>query len=290
MQKKAFFLFVISVLWSSSVFAQLRGGVKIGLNAANMSAPSELNTDGANIETYNTLLGFHIGPVFTYKITDYFGLRGELIYSRRGTKYAYDGPGFRNFAWSSGQGVSETTGNARYQLLVNNSYIDLPLTAYARLGNFEVHGGGYASALLQSVADGSLVYSSTQLNKDAEFTLRYNYLRDEPGAGVEGATAIEGLSAGARQLNVPNALGAYYDLPADRQDNLYKGLDYGLTGGISYYFNSALYLSGRIQYGLADITRTEADFSKVKKDNGALIYLDDNDRNFTWQVSIGFGF
>jgi hypothetical protein len=68
-------------------------------------------------------------------------------------------------------------------------------------------------------------------------------------------------------------------------------LDYGVVGGISYYISSALYLSARIQYGLADITNNNVDLSKAKTgENNSLIYRDDKDQNFMIQASVGFSF
>jgi len=47
----------------------------------------------------------------------------------------------------------------------------------------------------------------------------------------------------------------------------------------------------RLQYGLADLTRNEADLSKgAVGDNLSLQYRNDNDRNFTVQASVGFSF
>jgi hypothetical protein len=72
---------------------------------------------------------------------------------------------------------------------------------------------------------------------------------------------------------------------------LYNSVDYGLVGGISYYISSGLYLTARVQYGLADITNNDADLSKAHVGtNGELIYRADKHQNFMIQASVGFSF
>ena len=88
----------------------------------------------------------------------------------------------------------------------------------------------------------------------------------------------------------PKTLGAYYDYPEDK-GNLYKSIDFGLVGGIAYYISNALYITGRVQYGLSDITNNDADLAKARVGtNGELIYRDAKHQNFMIQASVGFSF
>ncbi len=266
------------------VQAQLHYGFKTGLNFARFDGPSETDNAGKSLETWKNVTGFHIGAAFSYHFTDNFGLRGELLYSKRGAKYTYEGQSYSLFNLPNGNTVN---GNSRYLISINNSYVDLPLMAYGRFGDFEISGGGYVGLLLASVADGSLSYSDVA-NENLQFNLRYNYRKDEAG-GSESAPETVLANLEGRKVELPKTLGAYYEYPEDR-GQLYKSVDYGLVGGLSYYFTSSLYLGARLQYGLADITKNSADLQHATTDNGNLLYRNDKDRNFTLQVSVGFGF
>ena len=93
-----------------------------------------------------------------------------------------------------------------------------------------------------------------------------------------------------RNLELPKTIGAYFDYPDDK-GNVFNSLDYGLIGGVSFYMSSALYLSARIQYGLADITNNNADIAKARTgDAKSLILQNDRDQNFVIQASVGFSF
>ncbi len=279
--------------------AQLKYGFKTGLNFARISGPSENSSAGANLESWKTLTGFHIGLSLGYKIDEYFSVRGELLYTKRGGKYTFDGESYRIFN-ADGNSVL-TTGTSRYLINVNNAYLDLPVTFSGRWKDLELTVGGYAGLLIQSVGDGSLIYScKTALNNPVpnpnkpdeklEFNLDYNYRKDDPGAGGEGTSTVTATVDG-KIVQLPKTIGAYYDYPEDK-GNLYNSLDYGLVAGMSYYLSRSLFISARIQYGLADITNNDADISKNRTANGAtqLLYQSDTDRNVVIQVSVGFSF
>ncbi len=276
---------LLLALSASQANAQLHYGFKTGLNFAHFNGPSETDNAGKSLETWKNVTGFHIGASFSYPITDYFGLRGELLYSKRGAKYDYNGQSYRVFRLPNN--TTSTTGNARYLINVNTSYLDLPIMAYGRVGDLEISGGGYVGLLLQSVGDGSLTYQDAS-NNDIQFNLRYNYRKDAAGGSEDDGTTVTAVVDG-RQVQLPKTLGAYYDYPEDR-GNLYKALDYGLMGGLAYYFTSSLYFGARVQYGLADITKNSADLARAKTDGNNLLYRDDKDRNFSLQFSVGFGF
>lgn len=299
---KVSLLALFLVLGSFSAQAQLKYGFKTGLNFARMTGPSEVNDAGADLETWKNTTGFHIGMSFAYQFTDNFGVRGEFLYSKRGAKYTFDGQSYRFFKHPNGSVLS--LGNSRYLINVNNSYIDVPVLAYGRLGDFEISGGGYVGVLVQSAGEGSLRYSGKTLlgndvfinpNKadtELSFNLNHNYRRDDPGEGSAQSNneVPVNVKADAFVSETPKTLGAYYDHPSDG-GSLYNAIDFGLVGGISYYISNALYLGVRVQYGLADITKKEADLAKARIDaNNNLIFRDDKDRNFVIQASVGFSF
>ncbi len=282
-----------------SLQAQITGGFKTGLNFATFKGPAEIDDAGKNLETWQNITGFHIGATFAYNFTDNFGLRGELMYSKKGAKYTYEGQSFRIFNYSGDGAV--TTGAAKYLININNAYVDIPVVAFAKVGRFEFSGGVYASLLIQSLGEGSLNYSyyaySTQPGpanplQELKFNLAHNYRRDDPGEGKGNEIIKAVLNSGT--IEMPKTIGAYFEETTDR-GNLFKGVDYGLIGGLNYYLSHSLYAGVRLQYGLADITNNKADVGKARltADSGGVLApatRDDKDRNFVIQASVGFSF
>ena len=290
--------FALSIL-AFSLNAQIRYGFKTGLNFASIKGPSDLDANGKELESWGNVTGFHIGATFGYNFTDNYSLQAELLYSKRGAKYTFDGQSYRVFRYSSGQTLS--SGTSRYLVNLNNSYLDIPLMFVARWGDFELSGGAYAGILVSSIGDGSLRYtgqtiplgntiSNTETGvSELVFNLSHNYRKDEPGGGDSGEKVIAKVDA--RNVEMPKTLGAYFDYTEDR-GNLYSTLDYGLIGGVAYYVSNSLYISARLQYGMADVTNNKADLSKteINVTDGTLIYRDDKDKNFVIQASVGFSF
>lgn len=283
-------LLLLLCLYTGTVSAQLHYGFKTGLNFAHMDGPSEQDAAGKSLESWKNTTGFHIGTAISYHFTDNFGARVELLYSKKGTKYTYDGTGYRLFTQPNGTEV-RSNGNIRYLLNVNNSYLDIPVVGYARFGAFEVQAGVYGALNVQSVADGSLTFEDKEsviLPAKLEFNLDYNYRKDDPKEGKSSEEVT--VTVKGKDTKVPKTLGAYYDFPEDR-GHLYNAFDYGLIGGVSYYLSHTLYVNVRLQYGLADLTRNNADLNRSTLGaNNALIFSEDKDRNFTVQASVGFSF
>jgi hypothetical protein len=303
-------LMVLCFLMLGSAGAQMRYGFKTGLNFANISGPSEKDASGNALEKFGGTTGFHIGVTFSYKVVDNFGFRGEVLYSKKGTKYTFKGPSYYIFDYTGGSTMS--TGTADYLINVNNAYIDVPVLAYVRMKSFELSAGAYIGFLIQSVGDGSFTYSDAKTvplgntiyadangnnkydkGEDLQFNLDYNYNRNNPGAGT-GATTTTAKVDG-HNVNLLKTVGAYYDYTT-KNGNLYNRLDYGLTGGITYFLSHALYASLRLQYGLADVTNNNVDRNRtipagVKPvDFKAPTLSNDKDRNFVIQASVGFSF
>lgn len=289
---KTSLLFLFLLLGAATAQAQLKYGFKTGLNFAKISGPSELDDAGNSLENWKNVVGFHIGISFAHKFTDQFGLRGELLYSKRGGQYSYDGQSYRFFNYTSG--VSYATGRSKHLVNINNSYMDIPLTAFFKTGDVEFSAGGYVGFLIQSTGEGSLQFTDgvTESNvsiDDTEFFLDYNFRKDKPGEAADGSeTQI--VRVDNRNLELPKTLGAYYDAP-DGTGRLFNSLDYGLIGGMSYYLSGALYVSVRVQYGLADITNNDSDIAKARTgDAKSLLFRNDLDKNFAIQASVGFSF
>lgn len=291
----SFFRFFLTALLfvflGTAAQAQLRYGFKTGLNFSSMSGPSETDMAGGDLESWKSITGFHIGLSLGYKINDFFGVRGEFLYTKKGAKYTFDGESYRIFRYSGGSTLS--TGNSRYLINVTNAYLDFPVVAYGRWKDFELSAGAYVGVMVQSIGEGSLQYTNGKTVplqnsiSDLEFNLDYNFRKDEPGRGESGRTVLAKVDA--QNLELPQTLGAYYDYTEDR-GNLYNSVDYGLIAGLSYYMSSSLFIGVRLQYGLADVTNNDADLSRARTDNGNLLYRDDKDHNIVTQLSIGFSF
>lgn len=150
---------LLSVLFFGTFVAQaqLRYGIRAGLNFATLRGPYEQNSAGEDLERFENVTGFHIGIGFAYPFTDEFGLRTEFMYSKKGLRYTYEGETYRNFNYPGGSTL--TLGEGRRLININHSYIDIPITAYYRLKDFELSAGVYAALQVQAVGEGSAAYS-----------------------------------------------------------------------------------------------------------------------------------
>ncbi len=268
-------------------------GFKAGLNSNHFQADSETDDQGNELETFTNNVGFHVGVAFTWKITDLVGVRGEFLFSQKGGRRKYIGPSYFTFRADDGTRIF-STGTRDQRLNVTLSYLDFPLTGYYKPFEWlELSGGVSVGVLVGASAFGELKYSGVTGagNPVEEFLLNldHQYGKDEPGE------ADFGLFAFAREINskqviFPSQAGAYFEFEEDR-GNLYKTLELGAVGGISLYLNRALFLSFRAHFGLSDVTNSRADVSLFQLDaDRNFIPRDDDDRNFSFQTSIGFAF
>ncbi len=280
----------ILLAWSVLLPAQqFSGGFKSGLNFSTFSGPSETDNNGNELENFKTNTGFHIGATFRMALTDYFGVRAELLYSQKGVDYTYEGPSYWTFI--NNTNPVYTVGNRVSIVSISNSYLDLPLMAYVRLGRIELSGGINASILLGSTGTGDLTYSGGATTGGASieaFTLAldYNYFGDR----YQGFNTFENhvIPVGNTTLEVPKNIGAYY-AGVENEEHLFRRTDFGLNAGISFYLNKGLYLGFRANVGMTDVTKMEQDYSRFKlADDNSLILRDDDDKNLSFQASIGF--
>lgn len=278
----------ILLAWSLLLPAQqFSGGFKSGLNFSTLRGPSEMDDNGEELENFKTNTGFHIGATFRMALTDYFGLRAELLYSQKGMDYTYEGPSYWTFINTTNPVY--TFGNRVSTISINNSYLDLPLMAYVRVGRIELSGGVNASILLASTGTGDLTYSGTTGGANIDpFTLAldYNYFGDR----YQGFNTFENhmIRVGNTTLEVPKNIGAYY-AGVENEEHLFRRTDFGLNAGVSFFLNKGLYLGFRANVGLTDVTKMEQDYSRFKLDtDNSLILRDDDDKNLSFQASIGF--
>lgn len=289
--RKFLFLF-LGLSLSFSLQAQLRYGFKTGLNFCQIQGESEVDDAGTALESWKNNTGFHIGMGVSYPFTDKFSLRAEFMYSKRGGKYTYNGASYRIFTASNGNRTF-TSGKLLQNINITNSYLDIPLMAVGRFGDFEISGGAFLGLKIQSLGEGGMTYESNQTNpQKLEYNLAYNYNRDDPGESPDpdGDQLLISLNNSGQKIELPKTLGAYYDYAEDK-GRLFNTMDYGLVGGLSYYISRSLYIGARVQYGLADVTNNKADLAKFKAgENNAPVFRNDKDRNFAIQASVGFNF
>jgi hypothetical protein len=136
---------VVAVIVAANVNdanAQMRGGVKGGLNVSNLYVD--------DIDDENARYGFNVGVYGQVFSTETFALQPELMYSTRGAKLEYGG--------LIDQSVK-----------FNLNYLDLPVLAVFKLGDAaEIHVGPYAAYLLHSNVsyDGDLGSGKDDIDRD----------------------------------------------------------------------------------------------------------------------------
>jgi len=113
----AFALFLISF----GIKAQLKFGVRAGLNASTVSFP--------NLQNKSEKLGFHVG-VFTDipVVEDFMSVQPELSYSTKGTSFKV---------------LSEKQS-------INMNYVDLILPVSFKMSDFNINVGPFASYLIST--------------------------------------------------------------------------------------------------------------------------------------------
>ena len=293
--RNLFFFFALSLFALSNMNAQeLSYGFKAGLNFSTFQGDLEVDENGLTPESYDYSSGFHIGIMFNKKLTDLFGLRAEILYSQKGSRYRFEGESYQPIHTAQNTRIF-TTGNKEVTLNISNSYIDVPISAFGKvLPWLELQGGISIGGLVSSTGSGEMRYdgrSSVGVPID-EFviSLDHRYFADKGGIENRDDDPII-LNINGDPVEVPKTFGAYYDFEQDEDVNLFNRLDFGLQAGVSIFLNQGLFLGLRANYGLSDITNNDVDRSLINLgDNNEFIFSDDVDRNLSLQASIGFSF
>ncbi|MEY3051097.1 MAG: hypothetical protein RLY31_882 [Bacteroidota bacterium] len=277
-----------------SVSAQDLGvGFKAGLNFNTFRGPTEQSSSDQSSERFDLNTGFHVGATLTYEATDLMGARVELLFTQKGGRRSYEGPSYYRLL-EADRSSSWVSGMRKMDVSVNHSYLDIPLAGYFRPVPFlEVYAGGSVGVLLSATGFGELRFggSAQTFPPLPEFSheLDANFLSDVPGE-VRLTDPPATISYQGKTYVIPQAAGAYFEF-GDDPGKLYRRLDAGVLGGLSVFLNGSLYVSGRMYYGLLDVTRTQADVSLRALDtDGNLVRREDDDRLMSLQCSIGFSF
>jgi len=284
-------LFILFLLPFSIIAQDWSGGIRAGLNYSKIDGPSELDLSGNSLERNTFSSGFHIGGMISRKLNSAVGLRGEILYTQRGTDYQYQGDSYFRF-FTEGGAVASSRGTRFTTLRITNTYLDLPLSVFLRLGRIELSAGGYGSFMLSSRGVGELNYNGkSTVGQTIELIivpLKYDYFKDQ--FQQTGVTNAKFITVDNRKVVVPATLGAYYDA-RDTGVPLFNRVDAGLHAGLGIFMSQGLYLGARIQQGLFDLTRAEQELSLHSLDAaGKIMPRSDKDQNLSIQLSIGFSF
>jgi hypothetical protein len=274
----------------TALSAQLTYGFRAGLSYSKLLGDQEMDDSGNALDEYRFASGFHIGFSMNYAVTDLFGLRGEVIFTQRGTEYKYDGQSYYFLARRSAD-QRVILGRRIQDYNISMASFEIPVIAYFKVGSFEFSGGLTAAIISSSTGGGTLDFEGVTPSGGTidpfRITLQYNFNKDE---AQQASLSTIPVRVSGTTLTTPSSVGAYYDFE-EKNGNQYNAFDLGVTGGISFYLNEGLYLGGRVTYGLMDADDNQYDISLHKVGPGnAYIYREDKNRHFTIQASIGFLF
>ncbi|MBT8232168.1 MAG: PorT family protein [Saprospiraceae bacterium] len=287
-------LIAVIFCFGLTISAQHRVGVRAGLNYSKFNGPVEPN------ESYDITGGFHFGINYTYEFTSVFGLRGEILYTQRGTKRSYDGKSYYivNPIAPADIPTFVDYGDVLMDLKVSNAYLSIPITAQYRLNRkFELFGGISLDFVVGPTGTGKVKFVSDD-DPNINFTQSLDYRYSSDVVGQYNTFLSENIlvNIDERLSTLPRIIGAYYNFPfpLDPEEDipsLINGFDSHLIGGVNYFINSGFYVGARIEYGLLDTTNAAVDYSLGELDeNENYIFRDDSDKSFNLSLSFGFKF
>ncbi len=297
MRNRFSFFLILTCLSFTSLFAQeFSGGFRAGLNFNTLAADAETCEQCMDVDSYesfNRTTGFHVAATFALAFTDLVGIKADLMYNQKGVEKRFDGPSFF-YLYADENDVEGAFNFANLNGEVNyvNSYIDIPVTAYYRLGKFEVEGGVSMGFMVNSRASGGLTYETDELspfgNRVFVFNVDGSLYSDEAGGGGVVSRGLESLPGASQPL--PDVISGYYN--SNSNEPLYRRLDFGLVVGASVYLNNGLFIGARYQHGLTDVTNGENDLRITNEAPiaGREFNTDDEDYNRSIQASVGFRF
>ena len=277
-------------------------GFKAGMNFSTFTGPSEMASDGSQIESSKFASGFAVGGKIMYSFTDEFGVGGELLYSQKNARYRYEGTGYQVFEIPNISPIY-TDGPTKILMSVQNSYVDLPLYLYYDIGKttrFRISGGFNIGFLATSGADGEMTFTGENPEVVDKIIIdqNFNFFKDGPGEISDFSTEAQDIntaSLGVLEGIAPTNIGAYYFF--EEKDRSYFNLfELGTLVDLSMIVGNGLNIGVRGNYSLNDITNNYYDFSRQSATFNAdtnsyeIIPRTDKDGFFTIHVHIGFNF
>jgi hypothetical protein len=190
-------------------------GFRVGLNFANMPGELEQDDAGEEVERLKTNTGFHVGASVRYNFTERFGVKGDFLFSQKGTQQFYEGQGAQLL---SKIGSAEQIGFMGVQdrfLGITNSYIEIPISGFAKFNKIEFYGGPYIAFLVSSKAIGEYKFKANNSSIEIDSDLNYNYFKDD----LTDPTNIEINEEDYEIFSLGGNEGAYYPKVANAYDD-----------------------------------------------------------------------
>ena len=205
-------LVLILTLCTSARAQTFSGGFRAGLNFLTFSGDMEMDELGNDLESFETTTGFHVGATFALAFTDLVGVKANLMYTQKGTERNFTGPSYF-YLYDDGVESYNPAEMLDASLSINNSYLEVPVLGYYRLGPFEIEGGAYAGFLVNSRNSGAFTYRSNDpgtLFSGADIVIFYdgNYITDPAGAEAVQIVSTTPLP-GTNDTFGPESVGAY---------------------------------------------------------------------------------
>jgi Outer membrane protein beta-barrel domain len=191
---KKYSLVVVFVFSCAAVFAQLSGGIRLGMNIANQKAVIDGDSD-----TGDSKVGFLGGFYLTANVSEKFAIQPELVFSGMGSK------------------------DKEFDLQLPFNYLSIPvMLRYNITENFNLHAGPQLGFLLSAkVTDGDNSIDIKDSFKGSDFGAAF-------GLGVD----FEKFNAGARYyLGLSNIADDTSDGDSFKNNALQIFLGYRLFGG-----------------------------------------------------------
>ncbi len=295
--RRIIFIFSLLFCFVSSISSQgYNVGIRAGIGQNKFNGPVE---EG---ERFGFAGGFHFGINFQWNFNDFIGIRSEVVYNQTGSSYTLDAEeGFYLFdPLGADFGNILIRDESNIELDHSNAYIQLPQTIHVSVipDKLEIFGGGYVGFLVSPVATGSILFGGEAGDQEHSFRqgLNFNYFSDDRDTrfnrfdGPSNFNNIE-IRANGADVDLREFENSFDLFGFNVEESRFLSIDYGLIGGVSYFINRGLYVMGRVEYGLRDITRNSADYSLSQvNDNQTPIFKDDDDRNLGIYLSLGFRF
>ena len=279
------------MMTASQAIAQHKIGLRAGLNRSIISA--ENLEEG---EDYSSRGGFHFGVNYTYQVAPRFGIRGELLFTQRGSKFTYSDDN----SYTAITPIDRTItpffdfGQTEVELELSNGYLSVPITAQFQITpKIELFGGASVDFLLNPTGRGTLDYVSNNKPDDIFFLKSYDhsYRTDTLGQIPFGAMTTA-ILVNSTRTDLIRTESAYLNLQeGDKDGTKFNFVDAHVIVGANYFINNGFYIGLRYEYGLFDITNTGADFTlEFLDENENYIRREDSDFSRAFSLSIGFRF
>ncbi|MEM9821705.1 MAG: outer membrane beta-barrel protein, partial [Bacteroidota bacterium] len=206
-------LCLLTFCCSSPMVAQeIASSFRVGLNFSRLPGPSEMDAAGNNLEDHRNTTGFHVAGGAVFKFLENYGMKAELVFSQRGGTYEYNGIANRVFQTTLSGNPLVITGEQQNIIRVTNSYVEIPVTGYVKVGKkLEFQAGASISFLVSSKGEGNWIFRGNS-NRDGNpfdisIDLNHNYLKDDPFTeavnDLDPATTTEFIADG-ETIRIPN--------------------------------------------------------------------------------------